>query len=216
MADDATLAHISKNAYSDSDFGYNGFRLVDGGLIEDSDTSTKVIALVSPSGEMVLAFEGSKQPLDWWYNMRVDYRAFGDYGKVHAGFLKSWLAVAEQLVEIVAKHNPEGLTITGHSRGGAIAVLAALELKQTAPRVRVVTFGAPRPGNKEFHRSFQKAVPDVRRFWLFSDPVPFVPFLKWGYRQVHGGQILFAAVIPHIMNSYVTAVVKRQARQEAA
>ncbi len=42
--------------------------------------------------------------------------------------------------------------VTGHSLGGALAVFAALDIKETLPKthVRLYTYGQPRVGNEGF------------------------------------------------------------------
>ena len=73
----------------------------------------------------------------------------------------------------------------GHSLGGALATLAALELKQELVRggrqeveVQCYSFGAPRTGNHAFAREYNKLVPDT---WsIINDQV--------GDRRVMQGQ----------------------------
>jgi len=201
--------NLAGNIYRDENFAYNGFRLVDGGLIIDEKTSTKVGVFLSSLGDMAIVFEGSKEPLDWWLNVRFDFKEFGQHGKVHAGFLKSWAAVRGRVCSTVDKYAPDTLAIVGHSRGGGEAVIAAVDLASCAPFVRVVTFGAPRVGDRLFVQKLREIVPDVTRYWLFNDPVPFLPLLKWGYKQTHGGQILWSWCMPHIIKSYKSAILKR-------
>ena len=58
------------------------------------------------------------------------------------------------------------LHIEGHSLGGALATLAALEIRMAIPDhtkldISCYTFGAPRTGNHAFAREYNKAVPDT-------------------------------------------------------
>jgi len=90
------------------------------------------------------------------------------------------------------------LTLVGHSLGGAVAALAALEFQARGWTPRVTTFGEPRIGNRalsEFiDRRFQLntiADPDqilYRRVTHVDDPVPLLPLEEWGYRM-HAGEI---------------------------
>lgn len=52
---------------------------------------------------------------------------------------------------------------TGHSLGGALALLASWQIQEThrLPHLACYTFGAPRPGNAPFARSYQQLVPDT-------------------------------------------------------
>lgn len=75
--------------------------------------------------------------------------------KVHRGFFASYSSVSKTILRDVAKlksQYPESkLVTTGHSLGGALAILCAAELMHTFGKVDYVyTFGQPRVGNKKF------------------------------------------------------------------
>jgi hypothetical protein len=79
-------------------------------------------------------------------------------GELHDGFNEAYtsirLLVREKLYEVLARHpNIQEIFVTGHSLGGAMANLAALDIKACYPvsqRVNLVTFGAPAVGNNVF------------------------------------------------------------------
>jgi predicted lipase len=51
----------------------------------------------------------------------------------------------------MAKHPGAPIFVTGHSLGGALAVIAALDLKLSLNvKVTVYTYGQPRVGNAKF------------------------------------------------------------------
>jgi len=71
-------------------------------------------------------------------------------GRVHRGFYSEYEKAIPGIKEALAKHNKKGdktLWVTGHSLGGAMAVLVAAELK---PDGGLHTFGQPRVGTKGF------------------------------------------------------------------
>ena len=71
-------------------------------------------------------------------------------GRVHRGFYAEYDKVIPGIKDALAKHNKKGdktVWVTGHSLGGAMAVLVAAELK---PNGGLHTFGQPRVGNKAF------------------------------------------------------------------
>jgi triacylglycerol lipase len=73
--------------------------------------------------------------------------------KVHYGFKAGWdLAkgfVNPQLQELRAIYKGAPIYITGHSLGGAFAVISAADIKETFGNIGdIYTFGEPRVGNK--------------------------------------------------------------------
>lgn len=66
------------------------------------------------------------------------------------------------------------VVVTGHSLGGALATLAAVDVTLNRPHVPVdlYTFGAPRIGNKAFAQWFDAQIQDSIRLVNNSDVVP--------------------------------------------
>ncbi|GAB4815836.1 hypothetical protein N2152v2_002882 [Parachlorella kessleri] len=105
------------------------------------------------------------------------------------GFAASVLTRLEGI--IASSHvSQEALTIyvTGHSLGGALAELAAFEIRKRWPQVSlaVYTLGAPRLGNKAWAAEYDQAVPETWAIVNDEDPVPRVPklFYKRGGQRV--------------------------------
>ena len=134
---------------------------------------------------LVLAFRGTEKKVsDWLTDARCVPTVEGAT-KVHTGFLEAFTVVknpegrtAKQVVEELlsgpeAKEGGEALPlfITGHSLGGALALLAT---KLVAPDVTgaCYTFGAPRVANYEYFRWMKTP---VYRVVNSSDVVPRVP-----------------------------------------
>ncbi|KAA6429424.1 MAG: hypothetical protein FRX49_00818 [Trebouxia sp. A1-2] len=100
---------------------------------------------------------------------------------VHVGFLKSWLAgglkhkVVSHILEAVRQckqesrsDQPVKIFVTGHSLGGALATLAAFDIRrhlmdnmQSNAEVVCYTFAAPRTGNHAFAREYNAMMPDT-------------------------------------------------------
>nr|CDX09901.1 lipase [Yarrowia alimentaria] len=123
--------------------------------------------------------------------------------KIHDGFLHSYLTTKEFVDPIVAQlksqHPEYGMVVTGHSLGGATALLFGLDYKINGYDPLVITSGQPYVGNQAFadyHDTvwFGKPNPDTvtvggdRKFYRLThlhDIVPRVPY--WGgYMQVSG------------------------------
>lgn len=99
----------------------------------------------------VLVFRGTQGGLaSWLFNLSTILSPWPSGGQVHKGFklmlLEAWKDIEQQLRNISGP-----LYYTGHSLGGALAVLSASLKKPDA----VYTFGAPRIGNLDFVKSTQ-------------------------------------------------------------
>jgi triacylglycerol lipase len=107
-------------------------------------------------------------------------------GKVHAGFLKAFAEVSDQLDETVKARRPEQrLWLAGHSMGGALATLAAAHLGVAAVQ-GLHTYGCPRVGSAAFADLLP--VETHNRFVHRDDWVPALPPELLGY--VHAGNLL--------------------------
>ena len=115
------------------------------------DTDTRVLVVEQDDGSIVIAFRGTADLRNWLTDADC-FRALlleqlnGDRCEVHAGFLAAYESIISPLTahlrRIVAGLRP--LFVTGHSLGGALALLAALELKRQGFNIaQVYTFGQP-------------------------------------------------------------------------
>ncbi|KAJ2809011.1 hypothetical protein H4R20_000434 [Coemansia guatemalensis] len=103
---------------------------------------------------------------------------------VHSGFLDSVRGVIDRLaqhLEQLMSDYPDYMVIfTGHSKGGAEAVLSALDLVRSIEglrqRIRVWTFGQPRVGDVQFASLYNQQLGAVTyRVTSFGDPVVAMP-----------------------------------------
>jgi len=91
--------------------------------------------------------------------------------KIHNGFLKAFQAVEPEIREMISGFGGYSLYITGHSLGGALALIATRALNSDN-LMACYTFGSPRVGNEEFDDFIE--FPIYRVVNAF-DPVPCVP-----------------------------------------
>ncbi len=107
---------------------------------------------------LFVAFRGTDDGEDWLDN--VDFiPAATPWGRVHQGFLEAldglWPSLSASIARMRAKNRP--IWLTGHSLGGALAVLAAARLEQQGtPVAGVVTFGQPPAGYGDFAKTFAR------------------------------------------------------------
>jgi hypothetical protein len=139
---------------------------------------------------VLVAFRGTLSHLDTpvptvldWVNdfnaLPVATAAFP--GKVHSGFLLGvallWPAVCTEVMAQLDEADGRRLHLTGHSKGGGMAPLAALLAladPQLRADVRVVTFAAPRAGDQDFAAAYNARVGHTR-YEYADDLVPHLP-----------------------------------------
>lgn len=127
----------------------------------------------------VLVFRGTQGKLaNWFINLYTTLSPWSSGGNVHRGFkmvlLEAWPEVEQQLNSLKGP-----VFYTGHSLGGALAVLAA-SLK--APEA-VYTFGSPRIGDCDFINSTKQL--QIYRVVNRRDIVTGTPPIPW---VLHAGE----------------------------
>jgi pimeloyl-ACP methyl ester carboxylesterase len=192
------LAEACNLAYLNEPEGVAGFRDLLGlsaRLISADNTQ----AYVAENDQVVLvAFRGSQAPStldglkDWLLTnannylilpegrIGTDFAAAGVGCRFHRGFLEALDEIWEALLGAVTKALESGerpLWITGHSLGGALALLAAWRLQRSFVTVHsVITFGAPMIGNEAAARAFEQEFSGkIFRYVNLEDPVPLLP-----------------------------------------
>ena len=132
-------------------------------------TSGAVFGYVAHRGQdLFLAFRGTASPLDEWERSIKQWIANLDFhqvvahgGRVHRGFHEALDAIWEQVGDPVRGHVGSNfrLWITGHSLGGALAILAGARLHEEGVAISgIYTFGAPSIGDSGFATSYQPAL----------------------------------------------------------
>jgi pimeloyl-ACP methyl ester carboxylesterase len=117
----------------------------------------------------------------------------------HLGFAVGWTAVHDQILGYLEEHCPPGVPVVigGHSLGGALALIGALELKRAGQNIAaVITFGAPQAGNETFSREYATEGLSARTvlFEAHGDSVPRL-LRRWYYRLGSGLQSRFARLL---------------------
>ncbi|KAG2220972.1 hypothetical protein INT45_006505, partial [Circinella minor] len=120
----------------------------------------------------------------------VDYPSVS-LARVHGGFLGSWKdckSTVTQTVESELKSHPDyKLVITGHSLGGAVAVLSALDFYSDGIKnLELFTQGQPRVGNRRFAQHIVDTGITYKRAVHARDLVPHVPDGLVGFE--HAGE----------------------------
>ncbi|MFH2131797.1 MAG: lipase family protein [bacterium] len=126
-----------------------------------------------PSGEQLISVRGTANLENVWVDIEFKL-TLDDMVNIslHQGFARSARDVFNDIVPYLKKDRP--ISITGHSLGGAIAVILAMYLdKASYPVKSVVTFGQPKVTNPGGASKFNHL--NVTRVVTPLDLVPLMP-----------------------------------------
>ncbi len=175
----------AKNEKLTAALAAGGFSLVGGTPIHIPETDTQAMVIRRDATEtepafVVLCFRGTQQVRDWLTNLRSSpvpianpKTGEGNIGNMHKGFHDAFTSARRAIFERLEAEDVKNLPlyITGHSLGGALAVVATwyISSKQLAA---CYTFGAPRVGDDGLLGWYKTP---IYRIVNEADPVPFVP-----------------------------------------
>lgn len=196
-----TLALACELAYLSEEAGRQAFREqlgMEARLISVGNTQ----AYVAGNDEhLLVAFRGTESPTslegikDWLLTdagnllmvpegqLGTDLAAAGVGARFHQGFVNALAAVWDPVLAAVQEEmtrSKRPLWLTGHSLGGALAMLAAWLFRRRFLRVhQVYTYGAPMVGNEEVARAYDRELGGrIFRFVNLLDPIPRLPTLS--------------------------------------
>ncbi|XP_059670620.1 phospholipase A1-Igamma1, chloroplastic [Cornus florida] len=149
--------------------------------------------------DIVVAWRGTVAPSEWYEDMQRKLEPIGHgEAKVEHGFLSIYTSksdttrynkfsaseqVMKEVTRLVNLYQERGeevsLTITGHSLGGALALLNAYEAAASIPNlpINVISYGAPRVGNIAFRDEIHQMGVKTLRVVVKQDIVPKMPGL---------------------------------------
>jgi predicted lipase len=103
---------------------------------------------------------------------------------VNKGFYQAWLNLKNDVIKTLEKftalYRSAWVIVVGHNLGGAIAVLASVDIIDIFGSRGfhfVFTFGQPRVGNTNFAECLNKKLENKNsfRFVHYADPIPHFP-----------------------------------------
>lgn len=239
------MAHACNASYAAKPGGSESYRLLDLGspqIFPASKSKLGDSAFVAVANQarneeakkdIVIVIRGSNDAQDWVGNVRFRLVKV-EGGRVHEGFQQGAESLWPEFIEILEEHVGKGdrVHLTGHSRGGAIAVLLAQRLHREYSVWRpefvpksVFTFGAPRVGDIDFHRSY--LLPEKTHMFVNRDDVvPLMPPMSTDFVHVtdqvmiRDGELIDVDVdspletISVILSVFVRALPKLRSREE--
>jgi len=159
--------------------------------------------LISEPHTLYIVFRGTDEGFDWKQNfkfrklpvvkmtngideMHVPYSDINPKIRVHRGFSIDYKKVRKKILEKCKDGTYNTIIVTGHSKGGAEATLAAVDIQYNFPKRKVINvpFASPKVGNKYFVESYNKRVPKTLRVVNAEDYITKVPLGIQGYKHV--------------------------------
>ncbi|XAR72514.1 Phospholipase A(1) [Bertholletia excelsa] len=190
--------------------------------------------------DITVAWRGTVAPSEWYEDLQRKLEPIGlGEAKVEHGFLSIYTSksdatrynkssaseqVMKEVKRLVQLYRGRGelvsLTITGHSLGGALALLNAYEAAASLPAlpISVISFGAPRVGNIAFRDKLYQMGVKTLRVVVKQDIVPKMPgivfneslqkfddftgSLEWVYTHVGAELKLDARASPYLKKGF--------------
>jgi triacylglycerol lipase len=137
--------------------------------------------IIESSDEVVVAFRGTSSTSDWLSDAlatQIEYPYAKNAGLTHRGFTQIYQTARDQIMTSLRGTDPrKRLFVTGHSLGGALAVLCAMDMScNSAFRTPILyTYGAPRAGSPAFVSAFGDRPINVNRISNLYDAVTYLP-----------------------------------------
>lgn len=142
------------------------------------------------TNEIIVAYKGAYPTINW-IMCSIYFKVDTDLCpgcKVHYGILKTYLSIRDDVIAAVsalyAKFPHAKIIVTGHSMGGGMAALTALDIFRNVGFVhQLITFASPRMGNKQFAEAINSKILNVFRVVHYRDPVPHMPPHAFGFQH---------------------------------
>lgn len=175
-----------------------------------SKTAAKVDVWDAGPKSTIVAFRGTTSIKNATQVIKADlgefrFRQF--HGRIHTGAM----TVFENLLDDIDHHltGRKNILFTGHSLGGAIAVVAAVYIASMLPTCNVAchTFGAPRVGDADFRDWSKQVVTEAVHVCNTNDMVCRFPLCGREYAANHGQHLWISGhgnfVTDHNMDRYL-------------
>ena len=177
----SACAQAAVLAYSDESAIDAGARALGFDRVRPFRRSANYAAVLVREDVIVVAFRGTDDWGDWLTNLNVLFKK-SPLGYVHRGFMKATESFWPELAGYVreARTRDQAVWVTGHSLGGALAVLTSIKLylEEAIPIAGLYTFGQPPVGTTGFGSRFtERCSFGLYRFVNHTDAVSDVPIL---------------------------------------
>lgn len=134
---------------------------------------------------LVLAFRGtdSTPNLDSDLDLfQIPFPYVKNAGLCHRGITRIYQSLREEVLDQLSQlPQDKKFYITGHSLGGDLAIMAALDLAVNSNRKAIIayTYAAGRPGDRDFAAAYKAQVKNSFRIYNVHDFIPTLPAAEY-------------------------------------
>ncbi len=138
-----------------------------------------------------LVMTGSNDLFDWIFNLmfwlkKIPYKNVNKKIKVSIGLIEDYKKAQSKILDWAK--NFKKIIVTGHSRAGALAILAAVDIQYHYQiEIECYPFANQKVGNKAFNISYNKRIPQTIRTVFNNDLISRLPPFFTGL--VHSGKL---------------------------
>lgn len=200
----------------------------------NDQVSIGLICQAESAGDVVIAVRGTEGIYEWIHDfefLQVPCPFLATAGQTDDGFTDMYTSmttsaapdsasVVRSLPRLTFDNAVSSVTICGHSLGGALATLLALDLAATAAdpanspyaqfaNLVVYTYASPRTGDPVFAQTFNQVVPNSNRVANRLDIVPYLPPQFLNYQHVNTAyeltpkQVNYSLYCEHSITTYL-------------
>lgn len=190
----AILGLLSKTAYEDDvelmNYVAKGMGFEECRSFQESNSAAH--ALIGDR-VVVIAFRGTEftSLADWRTDAYTKFFKLPGVGRMHTGFHIAYQDVREEVENVINENDGKTIWLTGHSLGGAMAVVGGVHLKKSRlADPQIITYGQPRVGDNQTARWIDRNFPrSYQRIVNNSDAVPTLP-PTWYFQYADAGQYI--------------------------
>tara|TARA_E500000331_G_scaffold354980_1_gene409363 strand:- start:4390 stop:5112 length:723 start_codon:yes stop_codon:yes gene_type:complete len=153
-----------------------------------------------------ITFRGTSSLKDWMADLKCSTVSPDIYKdvriQVHSGFYDQYASLRKDIIlkilHLQYMYKIYNFVICGHSLGGALTTLCALDLIMNDYLYDpiVVTIGAPRVGNTAFANQYKQNIKNSFRLTNINDPIPYFP-LTFRFHHPHKSLCYEKGIIVH-------------------
>lgn len=154
--------------------GFSRFRVIE-------DRATGLLGFIASTPDFtVVSYSGSADMKDWLHDLTFDQirdTTWAFPGRFHRGFYNAIQGRWQEILDETSRQSAgKPVYVTGHSLGGAMAILTAARLANAGlPVASVYAFAAPRVGDEEFAARYDALL--GARTWRFNNNEDIIPHL---------------------------------------